>query len=111
MEKITTLALVLMLSGCSWFTSLQKPEHADKAIYKRYEIVMPVRPSLEIEKQNENSSVGELVRSYEIDLTNMMEYSLQLENLLAPIVVEEGSYEVEPIQPLPSSKPWYKLWN
>lgn len=111
MEKIISLALILMLSGCSWFTSLQKPEHADKAIYKRYEIVMPTRPNLEISKADDSTSTGQLVRYYELDLTNMIEYSMQLENLLNPIVIEEGSYDVEPIQPLPPSKPWYKLWN
>lgn len=108
---ILILSLVF-LTGCSWTGSLTQPEHADKAVYKRYEIQMPERPKLETSELSPGATIGQSVRAYENDLTNLVEYSLQLENLLAPIANEEKGYDVEPstIEPLPEAKPWYKFW-
>ena len=98
MEKIIISALCIFLIGCG--NNLVKPESGTKAIYKRYNIVMPIRPDLEVSELSEQSSIGEAARAYENDLLNIIEYSLQLENILKPIVDSEDEYPLEPVKPL-----------
>lgn len=93
MEKIILALCVLILTGCS---TLVKPQCGELAVYKKYEIQMPARPELMVESLNSNSSIGESTRAYELDLINMIEYSKQLENILAPIADSESNYDVDP---------------
>lgn len=93
MEKIIIpLLACLFLTGCF----KEACDCGSLAIYKRYNIVMPDRPDLGVSELSKDSSIGEVVRSYENDLTNVIEYSLQLENIIKPIAESEAGYEVEP---------------
>lgn len=99
MEKIIISGLCLFLIGCG-NNNLVKPEPGTKAIYKRYNIVMPIRPDLEVSDLTPQSTIGETARAYENDLLNLIEYSLQLENILYPIANSEEEYPLEPVKPL-----------
>lgn len=94
MEKIALVLCVALLTGCGG--KLVKPECGELAVYKRYEIQMPTRPELTVDKLTSDSTIGEGTRAYELDLINMIEYSKQLENVLGPIVDSESGYDVEP---------------
>lgn len=109
MEKVITIILCsFLLTGC---TGLVKPSCGEKPVYKRYDISMPVRPELQSGNLTNQSTEGQVARAYENDLINLTEYALKLENLLAPIAVEEGSYNLEPTEELPKEdNPWYRFW-
>jgi hypothetical protein len=93
MAKIIPIIIAcLFLTGCFKETC----KCGTSAVYKRYSIVMPDRPELNVDKLDKESSIGEVTRSYENDLTNVIEYSLQLENIIKPIAESESGYEVEP---------------
>jgi hypothetical protein len=92
MEKIVPLLACLLLVGCA----TPDCKCGELAVYKRYNIVLPDRPELTVDQLNKDSSIGESVRSYETDLTNLIEYSLQLENIINPIADAESGYSVEP---------------
>ena len=92
MEKIIPLLVCLFLVGCA----TQNEPCGELAVYKRYNIVLPDRPELSVDQLNDDSSIGESVRAYETDLTNLIEYSLQLENIINPIAKAEDGYSVEP---------------
>lgn len=94
MEKLSLFLIFILLSGCS--NGLIKPEKGTMAVYKRYNIVIPPKPELTVDKLSEDLSIGEVSRSYQNDLTNIIEYSLQLENILKPIAESEDGYVVSP---------------
>lgn len=94
MEKIVLLLSIVLLTGCG--NKLVKPECGELAVYKRYEIQMPARPELTVDKLDPKSSIGEATRAYELDLINVIEYSKQLENVLSPIADSESGYDVKP---------------
>ena len=93
MAKIAIALAFILLTGCS---GLVKPTSGEKAVYKRYDITMPTRPELTVDTLTSSSTNGEATRAYELDLINMIQYSLQLENILAPIAKSEGSFDVQP---------------
>ena len=96
MEKIIfSLVALTVLVGCA--SNPVDPVPGTKAIYKRYDIELPKRPELQVDDLNNKSPIGESVRAYQIDLTNLIEYSLQLENILDPIATSEKGYEVAPV--------------
>jgi hypothetical protein len=88
MGKIIAICLMAVLTGCATKPELVKPVCADKAIYKKYDITMPTRPVLGIKNLNDTSTLGTVARTYEIDLLNMMEYSVQLENIIIPLTTD-----------------------
>jgi len=96
MEKIIiSIAALFVLVGCG--SNPVTPTPGTKAIYKRYDIELPKRPELQVDELDSKSPIGESVRAYQNDLTNVIEYSLQLENILEPISKSEKGYEVAPI--------------
>lgn len=96
MEKLVLVFTFLILTGCA---NLVKPEHADKAVYKRYDITMPDRPTLNVDELTPNSTIGQAARAYELDLINITEYALKLENILKPIAESESGFEVKETTP------------
>ena len=91
MEKINILVASLLLVGCA--SNPVEPICGEKPTFKKYDIVMPQRPALQVDKLTPSSTIGEAARVYETDLTNMIEYSLQLENVLDPIVSDQGAVD------------------
>jgi hypothetical protein len=103
MEKIILACLLAVaVTGCAGKRTLVKPVCADKAIYKKYDIAMPARPELVVKQLKSNSDIGEVARAYELDLLNMTEYSLQLENILTPIVTDTTIVQEIVITPQPT---------
>lgn len=88
MEKLALLFISLFLVGCA-STPLVKPVCGEKPVFKKYDITMPDRPVLQVDQLSPNSSIGEAARVYELDLANMIEYALQLENVIKPIAEEQ----------------------
>lgn len=100
-----------MLTGCFGGGELVKPNCGEKAIYKKYEITMPVRPDLNVSKLGDKSTDGEVSRAYELDVINLATYAKQLENILDPIVNDQKDIVVEPTAdpaPAEEKKNW---WN
>ena len=93
MAKIVLALAFIFLTGCA---GLIKPSCGEQAVYKQYDITMPTRPELTVDTLTNNSTTGEATRAYEIDLINMIQYSLQLENILAPIAKDQSSFDVQP---------------
>jgi len=94
MEKIIILVLLVMLSGCTWFTKPVEPVCGDTVIYKSYDITMPERPLLTIDNLGPETTNGEAARAYEEDLLNVIEYTIKLENILDPIVTDQSKINI-----------------
>lgn len=112
MGKIIVVAILVLLSGCSLFQTRPEQEApADRAVYRRYTITMPERPVLNVETLGSNSTVGQAVRAYELDLINVTEYALKLENIITPIATSEQALGVQPqaeeAAPVTEEKSWW----
>lgn len=110
-KVITATALTLLLTGC-FGGELVKPECGEKAVYKKYDITMPVRPALETLKLKDSSTDGEVARAYENDIIDLATYAKQLENILDPIVNGQKDTELKtvPEAAKPAAKEETKHW-
>jgi len=86
---ILVLFLTSMLSGCFWDKKLVKPVCADREVSANYNIILPKRPILTVNKLGPEATNGQAVRAYETDLLNVIEYTIQLENILKPIANDQ----------------------
>lgn len=112
MEKVIILVSALMLTGC-FGDKLVKPNCGETAVYKKYNITMPPRPALQTSELPGNATAGQTARAYENDLVNMVEYALQLENILDPIVKGEETTELTTVpgsaeEPVKEESSWWK---
>lgn len=110
MEKIIILSAALLLTGC-FSTSPVKPNCGETAVYKKYNITMPTRPVLETGELHSNATAGQIARAYENDLVNMVEYALQLENIIDPIAKGEEELKLDTVPESPKEeKSFWKWW-
>ena len=86
--------MCLVLSGCFGPKKPVTPVCADLAVYKSYDINMPDRPELTVDKLATDASTGMVARAYERDLINVIEYAVKLENILVPIVEDQDTINI-----------------
>lgn len=97
MEKLAAVFACLFLVGCA--TPLVQPACGEKPVFKKYDIVMPDRPVLQVDQLTDKSTIGEAARVYENDLANVLEYALKLENVIKPIAEDQKTNDIKVVDP------------